>query len=118
MVFPNPAKLPSMMDDLGIWLANLTPSPTSAFEAHLRLVSIHPFADGNGRTARLLMNLLLIRAGYPPIAVRPDDRTSYIDAIEEAQLTENDSTYRLLMIDRLRETLVDYLEVVSEALPE
>jgi len=33
-----------------------------------------PFNDGNGRTARLLMNLILIRAGYPPIAVRPEDR--------------------------------------------
>jgi hypothetical protein len=41
-----------------------------------------PFNDGNGRTAWLLMNLVLIRAGYPPIAVRPEDRLAYIRALQ------------------------------------
>ena len=118
VVFPNPAKLPTLMATFGAWLAEASPSPATAFEAHLRLVSIHAFADGNGRTARLLMNLLLIRAGHPPVAIRPDDRTGYIDAIEQAQVTQDDATYRLLLTERLRETLLDYLGVVSEALPE
>ena len=43
------------------WLSQADPTPANAFEAHYRLVSIHPFSDGNGRTARLLMNLLLLR---------------------------------------------------------
>jgi Fic family protein len=44
-------------------------------------VDIHPFNDGNGRTARLLTNLILIRGGYPPVAVRPSDRPADVDAL-------------------------------------
>lgn len=52
-----------------------------AAEAHLRFVSIHPFRDGNGRTGRLLMNLLLLRAGYPIVIISNLVRAAYIDAI-------------------------------------
>ena len=41
------------------------------------------FNDGNGRTARLLMNLILIRAGYPPVAVRPEDRLDYVRSLQQ-----------------------------------
>lgn len=118
VVFPNPAKLPVLMAEFGRWLADSEPSPGTAFEAHLRFVTIHPFADGNGRTARLLMNLLLIRAGYPPVAIRPEDRTLYLLSLERAQLEENTTDYYALLTERLRVTLVDYLDAVSEALPE
>jgi Fic family protein len=60
------------MDDFAAWFAQASDTPETAFTAHRRLVDIHPFNDGNGRTARLLMNLILIRGGYPPVAVRPD----------------------------------------------
>lgn len=118
VVFPKPAKLPTLMARYGEWLGGAEVSPTTAFEAHLRLVSIHPFADGNGRTARLLMNLLLLRAGYPPIAVRPADRTAYLAAIERAQLTEDAADYYALMTHRLNDTLVEYIEMVGEAVPD
>ncbi len=82
--FSPPALVPALMGDFTAWLA--APSePTTAFDAHRRLVDIHPFNDGNGRTARLLMNLILIRGGYPPVAVRPEDRPAYIRALQEAQ---------------------------------
>ncbi len=55
-----------------------TGTPETAFTAHRRLVEIHPFNDGNGRTARLVMNLVLLRGGYPPVAVPPEDRPAYI----------------------------------------
>lgn len=42
--------------------------------AHLKLVDIHPFSDGNGRTSRLLMNLILIKAGYPPVIIMKQER--------------------------------------------
>src|SRR3954452_4330260 len=72
--FPAPAEIPALMGDYAKWLGSVTPGPQGAFDAHRQLVDIHPFEDGNGRTARLLMNLLLIRAAYPPVAVRPQDR--------------------------------------------
>jgi Fic family protein len=73
------------MGDFAAWLAHAPDSPDTAFTAHLRLVGIHPFNDGNGRTARLLMNLVLIRGGYPPVAVRPEDRLEYIRSLQQEQ---------------------------------
>ncbi len=83
--FPSPAEIPALMGDLSKWLGAAPSTPQVAFTAHRRLVDIHPFNDGNGRTARLLMNLVLIRGGYPPVAVRPEDRPDYIRALQEAQ---------------------------------
>ena len=118
VVLPNPVKLPRLMGEFGAWLATADPSPTTAFEAHFRLVAIHPFGDGNGRTARLLMNLLLLRAGYPPIAVRPEDRPAYIASLEQAHMTGDLTSFQKLLTERLRATLIDYLDVVRESLPE
>jgi Fic family protein len=83
-VLPNPVKIPGLMKDYGEWLAKAAPEPATSFDAHFRLVAIHPFADGNGRTARLLMNLLLLRGGYPPVSVRPEDRKTYLYTLEHA----------------------------------
>lgn len=52
--------------------------------AHYRLVAIHPFYDGNGRTSRLLMNLVLMNAGYPPVVVRVQERLTYYEHLEAA----------------------------------
>lgn len=52
--------------------------------AHYNMVRIHPFDDGNGRGARLLMNCLLIQAGYPPAVIRSEERRQYIQAINQA----------------------------------
>jgi Fic family protein len=83
--FPSPAEIPPLMTDFAAWLKASPDTPASAFEAHLQLVNIHPFNDGNGRTARLLMNLILIRGGYPPMAVRPQDRLEYVRSLQHAQ---------------------------------
>ncbi|MES1158288.1 MAG: Fic family protein [Terricaulis silvestris] len=117
VVFPNPAKIPDLMAAFGAWLGTVEAGPESAFEAHLRLVSIHPFSDGNGRTARLLMNLILLRAGYPPVAVRPEDRLVYLDAIEAAQLSGDALGYSGFMLQRLSDTLTDYIGVLALAAP-
>ena len=69
------------MGDFAAWLHGEHDTPEIAFTAHRRLADIHPFNDGNGRMARLLMNLILIRGGYPPVAVRPVDRPAYIHAL-------------------------------------
>jgi len=67
VVFPNPLKIPELMQEFGLWLQHTPATPEAAFEAHFRLTAIHPFSDGNGRTARLLTNLLLIRGGFVPV---------------------------------------------------
>jgi Fic family protein len=118
VVFPNPAKIPALMEEFGAWLKDAPPTPASAFDAHFRLTAIHPFGDGNGRTARLLMNLLLIREGYPPIAVRPEDRKTYLDALERGSLAEDLRPFQTVMHERLDSTLGEYLSALQEALPQ
>ena len=88
VVMPNPRKVPDLMTEFIDWLSseNKMHPVELAGEAHYRLVSIHPFVDGNGRTARLLMNLILIMMGYPPALIRKRDRLAYIGALEKAQL--------------------------------
>ncbi len=113
VVFPNPLKIPDLMRDFGVWLGFIDLTPWMSFEAHFRLVAIHPFADGNGRTARLLMNLILLRGGYPPVAVRPQDRKAYLDALEHASLKEDLVPFQMFMHQRLDETLDDYLKVLE-----
>ena len=109
VVFPNAAKIPQFMSDFGLWLSGAEPSPATSFEAHFRLAAIHPFADGNGRTARLLMNLILLRGGYPPVAVRPEDRKSYLDTLEHASLQSDLEPFQTFLCRRLNATLEDYL---------
>jgi Fic family protein len=114
-IFPNPAKIPDLMGELGRWLEAAEASPDAAFEAHFRLTAIHPFADGNGRTARLLMNLVLLRAGYPPVAIRPEDRAAYLAGLETGSTTDDLGPYRTLMMRRLADTLAAYVAVLQES---
>ena len=117
-VFPNPLKIPDLMRAFGLWLEQEQPGPHTAFDAHFRLTAIHPFSDGNGRAARLLMNLLLLRAGYVPVAVRPADRKRYLDALEQGSLTGDTSSFQTFLHERLDETLDEYLGALRETLPE
>jgi Fic family protein len=114
-VFPNPAKIPALMQAFAACLQSAPSGPATAFEAHFRLTAIHPFGDGNGRTARLLMNLLLIREGYPPVAVRPEDRKAYLDALERASLAGDLLPFQTFMHGRLEATLDEYLALLGEA---
>ena len=116
-VFPSPAEIPALMGDFAGWLAHAPADPASAFTAHLRLVGIHPLNDGNGRTARLLMNLILLRAGYPPISVRPEDRLEYIRSLQVAQSGGSADGFDLLLHQRLNATLEEYLRSFNEATP-
>ena len=64
-----------------------------AFETHYRLVSIHPFADGNGRTSRLMMNYILAIFDLPVFYVFKSSRISYIQALERTRETGNDAIF-------------------------
>jgi Fic family protein len=107
--FPSPAEVPALMGDFAAWLCGVPATPETAFVAHRRLADIHPFNDGNGRTARLLMNLVLIRGGYPPVAVRPEDRPAYIRALQEAQAGRGAEAFNSLLLERLDATLSEYI---------
>jgi Fic family protein len=113
--FPAPAKIPTLVADLLAWLDERQYEPATAFEAHLRLVRIHPFNDGNGRTARLLMNLILARSGFPPIAVRPEDRPAYLRALDTAQSGGGAEAFKDLLFHRLDKTLDIYLDAARQA---
>jgi len=115
--FPSPAEVPALMGDFARWLGAAADTPETAFSAHRRLVDIHPFNDGNGRTARLLMNLVLIRGNYPPVAVRPEDRPAYVGALQQAQSGQGDAAFNQLLCKRLDATLREYLSALREALP-
>ena len=112
-VLPPPWEIGPLMTGFGQWLAALTPGAESAFESHLRLVLIHPFSDGNGRTARLLMNLLLLKADYPPVVIGPEHRAQYIEALEEAQARSHREPYDMFMYRRLEASLDKHLEFLS-----
>lgn len=80
-----------------------------AAEAHYRFVTIHPFRDGNGRVARLLMNLFLLRAGFPIAVVTNDQRSSYIEALVAAQQGGDDELvlFKNLILEPCAGSLLD-----------
>ncbi len=111
VVLPNPAKVPELMKMFQDWLStsgDLHPVARAA-EAHYRLVTIHPFVDGNGRAARLLMNLILLMDGYPPALIRKRDRLAYIASLEKAQLGGSSEAYLKLIAKAVDRTLDIYL---------
>ena len=110
---PEPSELPALMGELNQWLAESKPSPEVAFEAHLRLVSIHPFSDGNGRTSRLLMNLILIKDGYPPLIISPERRNEYFQSLEKFHVQRDKSDYQTFLAERLNEVLDAYIDFLQ-----
>jgi Fic family protein len=82
-----PWDIPAQMDDWTAWLKTqereMEPVELAA-AAHHRLVAIHPFIDGNGRTARLIMNLVLMRSGFPPAIIARNNRQQYYRVLAQA----------------------------------
>ena len=84
---PDAYEVSKMMNDLILWVhSNIKTMHTVelAAIAHHKLVFIHPFFDGNGRTARLFMNLLLMQKGYPLVVILKNDRKKYYDVLQKA----------------------------------
>lgn len=115
VVLPNPRKVPDLMEAfMGEITSNQSLHPVMlAAEAHYQLVTIHPFIDGNGRTARLLMNLILMQHGYPPALIRTRDRLRYIQALETAQLGGSKDAFYRIVAEAVNRSLDIYLKAVS-----
>lgn len=89
--YASPEETPALMSDLVGWYNSTVESgELSALELaslfHYRYIRIHPFEDGNGRIARLLVNFILLRAGYPMIIVRSDDKDKYLSALNRSDI--------------------------------
>lgn len=114
---PPPAwDVPAHLTDWADWLAAREAAGAEPVElsavAHHRLVSIHPFLDGNGRTARLVMNLILLRAGYPPAIIARANRAQYYRALAQADRGRDAPLVNL--VGRAAErSLTLYLEAVT-----
>lgn len=111
VVLPESVKVPELMEEFFAWLkAKNSDHPVLiAADAHYKLVRIHPFVDGNGRAARLLMNLLLMRVGYPITVIGNDRREEYIDALEKAHLIDDMTDFYMLIAQAVDNSLDIYL---------
>lgn len=77
-----PELMRDLLGDVSAYLSDDTRTLTVAAYLHAVLVDIHPFADGNGRVARLLMNMVLLAMGHPPVVIREQDRMAYYGALD------------------------------------
>jgi Fic family protein len=116
---PQPFMVSAAMEDFFIWYETnkkgLHPIILAA-ELHERLVTIHPFIDGNGRTSRLVMNLILLQHGYVIANIKGDydSRMQYYNALETAQTKNNKEDFLLFIAQIEKESLERYLEIIGQ----
>lgn len=116
---PQPYLLQPLMEDYFIFYEEnreKLPTVVLAAEMHERLVTIHPFIDGNGRTSRLVMNLILMQHGFPLAIIRGDleSRMAYYDALEKVQTVENKNAFHLFIAEKVQDSLLTYLKILGE----
>ena len=78
--------------------------------AHLKFVTVHPFADGNGRISRLIMNFILHKKGYPMLDIKYEGRNSYYSALEKSHLKKEDRTFLQWLVKRYVKEYRRYLQ--------
>lgn len=115
---PHFTLVPEQMEQLAQWYEehkDILHPVVLAAEFHFKFVYIHPFSDGNGRTARLLMNLILMKHGYPPAIVKAasEARLNYYESLEEASMNGNLNPFLHLIAGCVQDSLQRYISVVK-----
>jgi len=114
---PNWVKVPELMQDFSAWLERGPGQEhpvVYAAKGHVELVRIHPFIDGNGRTARLLTSLLLVRSGYPPAMYTSGNRQEYMQALDKAHMTGDVSWFVTITAGAVEFMEDRYLELIRQ----
>jgi Fic family protein len=108
---PKPEKVQQLMHEfINKYVAQANEHPViAAITAHKDFVYIHPFIDGNGRVARLLMNLILLQHGYTIAIIPPIMRAEYIRCLEYGR--EDDTPFVQLLMRMIKESQKDYLRL-------
>ena len=117
MVPPNAVKVPDLMAALFTELPAIADPVERAAKLHHEIARIHPFADGNGRAARLAMNFVLLAAGYPPISIPTELRLDYYRALESAD-TGDFPAWLAFLTSRLEHELDLWLEALEPTLED
>lgn len=113
---PDYTQVPYLMSQLVERINNLEAHPVvKASILHADFVKIHPFIDGNGRTARLLMNLELMRNGYPIAIIPKEIRAYYYQALDKACSEEVYDDFIILVCERINKTFDLYFGLIREA---
>lgn len=117
--FPLPHLIPSEMSKFIEWLKGqqeVHPVQAAA-DAHYKFVTIHPFIDGNGRTTRLLMNLILQINGYPMTVIRNEDRVAYLNSFETVRTKQSFKPFYELVFLAVERSLDMYLNGLENKQP-
>ena len=115
--YASPADTPAMMRDLMMWYRDETAKNAMhpveiAARFHHRFTAIPPFDDGNGRMSRLLMNLMLMQDGYPPVVIRNSEKNQYLAALRRADRAEIDD-FLGFIAEHVMESLDLYLRAAK-----
>ncbi|WJS93039.1 Fic family protein [Flavobacterium johnsoniae] len=116
---PQPLLVPQEMEEYFIWYEinkNKLHPVVLAAEMHERLVTIHPFIDGNGRTSRLIMNLILMQKGYLIANIKGDyeNRMRYYQSLEVAQTKKDKEDFLLFIAQTQKESLERYIGILTQ----
>ena len=125
--YMNYSKVPARLSEFCTWLNNERKDFTKksieelyelSFDAHYKLVTIHPWADGNGRMARLVMNMLQFEFGLIPAIILKEDKEDYIKALVETRENDDPEIFRNFMTNTMVRNLAHDIEAYSKSLEE
>ena len=114
---PAPFLIKEQMEQLIDWYqketGNMHPITRGAM-LHAIFVGIHPFIDGNGRTSRLLLNLELMKDGFPPVIIKVENRLAYYEALDKAHTQKDYDDFIQLVVKAVEHSLDLYLSAINE----